>query len=183
MIKGAAPCITRHRALLRVEGQKRRSSGVLADLAQSHWPSSLPDLLVFSWFVVAGLRHISCLKTWLAKECFEVSPGKGHTVHGSYEADGPNEGVVVTLVSSSHKELRVGAWGGRGCLVPGALCVRVRCMCMQPIRFGTDKERLFALTLVLQYESEVPSTVGRTSLLSAGTRLCESSLQGASPRA
>ncbi|CAJ1414863.1 unnamed protein product, partial [Effrenium voratum] len=39
-------------------------------------------------------------------ECFEVSPGKGHTVHGSYEADGPNEGVVVTLVSSSHKELR-----------------------------------------------------------------------------
>ncbi|CAK9089204.1 Endosomal protein P24B [Durusdinium trenchii] len=38
-------------------------------------------------------------------ECFKVSPGRGHLVHGSYEADGPNEGVVVKLTTSSGKEL------------------------------------------------------------------------------
>ncbi|CAE7330356.1 EMP24 [Symbiodinium natans] len=38
-------------------------------------------------------------------ECFKATPGHGHSLHGSYEADGPNEGVLVTLTSGSGKEL------------------------------------------------------------------------------
>mmetsp|Transcript_6499 Transcript_6499/g.11126 ORF Transcript_6499/g.11126 Transcript_6499/m.11126 type:complete len:206 (+) Transcript_6499:79-696(+) len=38
-------------------------------------------------------------------ECFKVTPGKDHSVHGSYEADGPSEGLVVKLTTASGKEL------------------------------------------------------------------------------
>ena len=40
------------------------------------------------------------------EECFKVTPGKGHSVHGSYEADGPSEGLVVKLTTTSGKERR-----------------------------------------------------------------------------
>lgn len=35
-----------------------------------------------------------------------MTPGKGHSVHGSYEADGPSEGLVVKLTTTSGKERR-----------------------------------------------------------------------------
>eukprot|EP00933_Yihiella_yeosuensis_P033555 TRINITY_DN27233_c0_g1_i1.p1 TRINITY_DN27233_c0_g1~~TRINITY_DN27233_c0_g1_i1.p1 ORF type:complete len:223 (+),score=42.31 TRINITY_DN27233_c0_g1_i1:73-741(+) len=39
------------------------------------------------------------------KDCFQAHPGAGHALHGSYEADGPAEGVKVTLLSDDNKEL------------------------------------------------------------------------------
>eukprot|EP00747_Dinoflagellata_sp_TGD_P211061 gnl/TRDRNA2_/TRDRNA2_84262_c0_seq1.p2 gnl/TRDRNA2_/TRDRNA2_84262_c0~~gnl/TRDRNA2_/TRDRNA2_84262_c0_seq1.p2 ORF type:complete len:201 (+),score=48.92 gnl/TRDRNA2_/TRDRNA2_84262_c0_seq1:36-638(+) len=38
-----------------------------------------------------------------AKECFKTDPSKGHFLIGSYEADGPVEGVTVTLNNPSDK--------------------------------------------------------------------------------
>ena len=43
---------------------------------------------------------------FFAEECFKVTPGKGHSVHGSYEADGPSEGLVVKLTTASGKAQR-----------------------------------------------------------------------------
>ena len=39
-----------------------------------------------------------------------MTPGKGHSVHGSYEADGPSEGLVVKLTTTSGKDLN-NRWG------------------------------------------------------------------------
>eukprot|EP00931_Biecheleriopsis_adriatica_P082048 TRINITY_DN55430_c0_g1_i1.p1 TRINITY_DN55430_c0_g1~~TRINITY_DN55430_c0_g1_i1.p1 ORF type:complete len:228 (-),score=63.95 TRINITY_DN55430_c0_g1_i1:62-679(-) len=38
-------------------------------------------------------------------ECFKANPGFGHVMHGSYEADGPSEGVIVTLKGKAEKEM------------------------------------------------------------------------------
>mmetsp|Transcript_49470 Transcript_49470/g.87098 ORF Transcript_49470/g.87098 Transcript_49470/m.87098 type:complete len:221 (-) Transcript_49470:103-765(-) len=39
------------------------------------------------------------------KECFKSAPGPGHRLIGSYEADGPAEGVVAVLQDSADKEM------------------------------------------------------------------------------
>ena len=39
-----------------------------------------------------------------------MTPGKGHSVHGSYEADGPSEGLVVKLTTTSGKD-PMDRWG------------------------------------------------------------------------
>lgn len=39
-----------------------------------------------------------------AGECFKISPGTQHACHGSYEADGPEEGVVARLIDPDGKD-------------------------------------------------------------------------------
>lgn len=47
-----------------------------------------------------------------------MSPGRGHLLHGSYEADGPSEGVQVKLSSGSGKARRR---PNMACRSPGAV--------------------------------------------------------------
>mmetsp|Transcript_27545 Transcript_27545/g.53974 ORF Transcript_27545/g.53974 Transcript_27545/m.53974 type:complete len:214 (+) Transcript_27545:44-685(+) len=45
------------------------------------------------------------LKPGAQGECFKAKPGKSHRLVGSFEADGPREGVVVKLTDPSEKQL------------------------------------------------------------------------------
>merc|ERR1712032_73981 len=38
-------------------------------------------------------------------ECFKAKPGQGHRLVGTYEADGPTEGITVTVSGPDKKEL------------------------------------------------------------------------------
>merc|ERR1719199_1112704 len=49
------------------------------------------------------------MKGGAGQECFRNTPGKGHRILGSYEADGPTEGVVVTVLGPAKEELWRGA--------------------------------------------------------------------------
>ena len=48
-----------------------------------------------------------------------MTPGKGHSVHGSYEADGPSEGLVVKLTTASGKAATGGRWLRNGGIFHG----------------------------------------------------------------
>ena len=62
------------------------------------------------------LKSAKVVTIFAAEECFKVTPGKGHSVHGSYEADGPSEGLVVKLTTASGK---AGTCWGLGTLGAG----------------------------------------------------------------
>lgn len=40
-----------------------------------------------------------------ASECFKANPGHGHRLIGSYEADGPTEGISVKVIDPNTREL------------------------------------------------------------------------------
>eukprot|EP00930_Biecheleria_cincta_P006860 TRINITY_DN107942_c0_g1_i1.p1 TRINITY_DN107942_c0_g1~~TRINITY_DN107942_c0_g1_i1.p1 ORF type:complete len:226 (-),score=45.28 TRINITY_DN107942_c0_g1_i1:10-639(-) len=65
-----------------------------------------PALLAVLWALPCqGLFFELKGKSIAGKECFTATPGHGHLLHGSYEADGASEGILVTLKGVSDREL------------------------------------------------------------------------------
>ena len=64
-------------------------------------------MLFFSLITLNSPKSAKVVTIFAAEECFKVTPGKDHSVHGSYEADGPSEGLVVKLTTASGK---AGTW-------------------------------------------------------------------------